>query len=116
MERPLPARSLRRQAGFSPDVIAQVSIEAKYNGYIGRQIEQIERFRRLEDKPIPADLDYRSIAQLRAEAVRSLTASGRYHSVRPGESAGSIRPTSPPCSFISNAATRRCQFRSQTSD
>ena len=33
--------------------IAQVIIEAKYDGYIGRQIEQIERFRRLEDKPIP---------------------------------------------------------------
>ena len=47
-------------------------IEAKYNGYIGRQIEQIERFRRLEDKPIPADLDYRAIRQLRAEAREKL--------------------------------------------
>lgn len=53
---------------FPPDVIEQVTIEAKYDGYIDRQIEQIERFRRLEDKRIPGDLDYRSIPQLRVEA------------------------------------------------
>jgi len=47
-------------------------IEAKYNGYIGRQVEQIERFRRLEDKPIPTDLEYRDIPQLRAEAREKL--------------------------------------------
>jgi tRNA uridine 5-carboxymethylaminomethyl modification enzyme len=54
--------------GISPDVVSQVTVEAKYGGYIGRQIEQIERFRRLEDKPIPRDLDYRAIPQLRVEA------------------------------------------------
>ena len=81
------------QAVSSPDVVAQVSIEAKYNGYIGRQIEQIERFRRLEDKPIPADLDYRAIAQLRAEArekfdrVRplSLGQAGRISGISPSD-------------------------------
>ncbi len=81
------------QASFSADVIAQVSIEAKYNGYIGRQIEQIERFRRLEDKPIPADLDYRAIAQLRAEArekfdrIRplSLGQAGRISGINPSD-------------------------------
>jgi tRNA uridine 5-carboxymethylaminomethyl modification enzyme len=51
-----------------PDVISQIMVEAKYGGYIGRQNEQIERFRRLEDKPIPGDLDYRAIPQLRVEA------------------------------------------------
>jgi tRNA uridine 5-carboxymethylaminomethyl modification enzyme len=60
------------EAGFRPDEVAQVVIEAKYDGYIGRQIEQIERFRRLEDKPIPADLQYRTIPQLRAEAREKL--------------------------------------------
>jgi tRNA uridine 5-carboxymethylaminomethyl modification enzyme len=59
-------------AELGRDVVAQVVIEAKYNGYIGRQVEQIERFRRLEEKPIPADLDYRSIPQLRAEAREKL--------------------------------------------
>ncbi len=59
-------------SGIGPDVIAQVMIEAKYNGYIGRQIEQIERFRRLEDKSIPGDVDYRAIPQLRVEAQEKL--------------------------------------------
>ena len=70
-----------------------MTIEAKYDGYIGRQIEQIERFRRLEDKPIPADLDYRSIPQLRAEArekfdrVRpvSLGQAGRISGISPAD-------------------------------
>jgi tRNA uridine 5-carboxymethylaminomethyl modification enzyme len=81
------------QAGFSPDVIAQVSTEAKYNGYIGRQVEQIERFRRLEDKPIPPDVDYRAISQLRAEArekfdrIRpiSLGQAGRISGINPSD-------------------------------
>jgi tRNA uridine 5-carboxymethylaminomethyl modification enzyme len=51
-----------------PDVIEQVTTSAKYEGYIGRQTEQIERFRRLEDRRVPADLNYRTIPQLRAEA------------------------------------------------
>ena len=41
--------------------------EAKYDGYIDRQLDQIDRFRRLEDKPIPPGLDYRAIAQLRCD-------------------------------------------------
>jgi tRNA uridine 5-carboxymethylaminomethyl modification enzyme len=81
------------QGGFSPDVIAQVLIETKYNGYIGRQIEQIERFRRLEDKAIPADLDYRAIPQLRVEArekfarIRplSLGQAGRISGISPSD-------------------------------
>jgi tRNA uridine 5-carboxymethylaminomethyl modification enzyme len=59
-------------SGINPDVVAQVVIEAKYDGYIGRQIEQIERFRRLEDKPIPPELDYQAIPQLRVEAREKL--------------------------------------------
>jgi tRNA uridine 5-carboxymethylaminomethyl modification enzyme len=78
---------------FNPDVIAQVSIEAKYNGYIGRQKEQIERFRRLEDKPIPDGLDYRAIPQLRAEArdkftqiqPQSLGQAGRISGINPSD-------------------------------
>jgi tRNA uridine 5-carboxymethylaminomethyl modification enzyme len=53
---------------FPADVIGQLAIEAKYDGYIDRQLDQIDRFRRLENKPIPAGLDYRAIPQLRAEA------------------------------------------------
>jgi tRNA uridine 5-carboxymethylaminomethyl modification enzyme len=79
--------------GFPTDAIDQVTIEAKYDGYIGRQIEQIERFRRLEDKSIPADFEYRSIPQLRAEArekfdrVRpiSLGQAGRISGISPAD-------------------------------
>jgi tRNA uridine 5-carboxymethylaminomethyl modification enzyme len=56
------------EAGLPSDVIDQVTIEAKYDGYIGRQLEEVERFRRLEEKRIPSDLDYQAIPQLRAEA------------------------------------------------
>ena len=74
LERPAGSRpEPRRSAAFAADAIEQVTIEAKYDGYIGRQIEQIERFRRLEDKPIPADFDYRSIPQLAPRPERSST-------------------------------------------
>ncbi len=58
--------------GFENDAIEQVTIDAKYAGYIGRQSEQVERFRRLEDKRIPTDFSYRAIPQLRAEAREKL--------------------------------------------
>ena len=57
-----------QEAGLPADVIDQVTIEAKYDGYIGRQLEQVDRFRSMEEKRIPADLDYHAIPQLRAEA------------------------------------------------
>ncbi len=62
-------------ADVPPDlgVIDQVSIEAKYGGYIDRQAQQVERFRRLEHKPLPPDLDYAAIPQLRAEAREKFT-------------------------------------------
>jgi tRNA uridine 5-carboxymethylaminomethyl modification enzyme len=55
-------------AGLPANVIDQVTIEAKYDGYIGRQLEQIDRFRNLEQKRIPTDFDYHAIPHLRAEA------------------------------------------------
>jgi tRNA uridine 5-carboxymethylaminomethyl modification enzyme len=57
--------------------IEQVTIEAKYGGYIDRQAHQVERFRRLEHKPLPAGLDYAAVPQLRAEARE------RFEQVRP---------------------------------
>jgi tRNA uridine 5-carboxymethylaminomethyl modification enzyme len=57
---------------FPADVIEQVVLEAKYAGYIGRQAAQVERFQRLESKPIPAHFDYGGVPQLRAEAREKL--------------------------------------------
>jgi tRNA uridine 5-carboxymethylaminomethyl modification enzyme len=54
------------------DALEQVVLEAKYSGYIGRQAAQVERFQRLEGRPIPAHFDYDAVPQLRAEAREKL--------------------------------------------
>jgi tRNA uridine 5-carboxymethylaminomethyl modification enzyme len=54
------------------DVIDQVDIFIKYEGYIGRQKRQVEQFKKLESKRIPEDIDYDSIKSLRIEAVQKL--------------------------------------------
>jgi tRNA uridine 5-carboxymethylaminomethyl modification enzyme len=55
------------------DVVEQVALECKYAGYIGRQAEQVERFQRMEARPIPATFDYAAIPQLRYEAREKLS-------------------------------------------
>ena len=62
---------------FPPAVIEQVMLEAKYAGYIDRQAAQVEKFHRLESKPIPTTFDYHAIPQLRQEAKEKL------HAIRP---------------------------------
>ena len=54
------------------EAVALSLVEARYGGYVKRQSEQVERFRRLEDKALPASLDYLTIPQLRAEAREKL--------------------------------------------
>ncbi len=55
-----------------PDVTEQVEIDVKYDGYIRRQLKQVEQFNKLEQKRIPEELDYDSIPSLRLEAVQKL--------------------------------------------
>jgi tRNA uridine 5-carboxymethylaminomethyl modification enzyme len=59
---------------FEARILEQVQVELKYAGYLQRQQRQIERFRELESRPIPAGLDYGSVAHLRAEAREKLAA------------------------------------------
>lgn len=54
------------------DVIEQVDIFIKYEGYISRQKRQVDQFKKLESKRIPEDIDYDSIKSLRIEAVQKL--------------------------------------------
>lgn len=54
------------------DVIEQVEISIKYDGYIKKQLAQVEQVRRLEEKKIPADIDYKEVRGLRLEAVEKL--------------------------------------------
>ena len=59
---------------LSKEVTDQVEINLKYDGYIKRQMKQVEQFKKLENKKIPQDLDYKEIGSLRAEAVQKLEA------------------------------------------
>ena len=54
------------------DVCQQVEINLKYEGYIKRQLRQVEQFKKLEAKKIPADLDYEKVGSLRIEARQKL--------------------------------------------
>ena len=55
------------------DVTQEVEIQLKYEGYIARDLEQIERFCKLENKSLPGWLDYEKIAALRFESRQKLT-------------------------------------------
>ena len=54
------------------EVIEQVNISIKYEGYIARQLKQVEQFKKMESKKIPEDIDYDQIKSLRIEAVQKL--------------------------------------------
>lgn len=57
---------------LSEDVIEQVNINIKYDGYIKRQLRQVDQFRKLENKQIPEELDYMAVPSLRIEARQKL--------------------------------------------
>jgi len=77
------------------DVRSELETEVKYAGYIRRQQEQVERFRRLEGLVIPAGFDYATVHGLSAEvreklkqvAPRTLGQAGRIPGVTPAATA-----------------------------
>ncbi len=76
---------------YSDAALEQVEIGIKYQGYIDRQLEQVERFRQQEDIELPAEIDYDTIPNLSAEVreklnkiqPRSLGQAGRIQGVTP---------------------------------
>lgn len=56
------------------DVLEQVEIEIKYEGYIVRQKRQVEQYKKLEKKLIPREIDYDDVSSLRLEARQKLKA------------------------------------------
>ena len=54
------------------DVTKQVEIEVKYEGYILRQLRQVEQYKKMENKMIPQDIEYDDISSLRLEARQKL--------------------------------------------
>ncbi|MDE6731202.1 MAG: tRNA uridine-5-carboxymethylaminomethyl(34) synthesis enzyme MnmG [Oscillospiraceae bacterium] len=74
-----PQLHYRELAAFDPErpalsseIQEQVEIQIKYEGYISRQNESIEKARHLEQKKLPSDLDYTTIRGLRLEAAEKL--------------------------------------------
>ena len=57
---------------LSKDVIEQININLKYDGYIKRQLKQVEQFKKIETKKIASDIDYNEIKNLRLEARQKL--------------------------------------------
>ncbi|KEH96682.1 tRNA uridine 5-carboxymethylaminomethyl modification protein [Clostridium botulinum C/D str. BKT12695] len=54
------------------DVQEQVNIISKYEGYIQKQLEQVEQFKKLENRLIPKEFDYKLVKGLRTEAIQKL--------------------------------------------
>lgn len=74
-----PELSYAALAAFDPDrpaldpaVREQVEIRIKYEGYIARQMRDVEQFRRMESRLLPPDLDYDAVPSLRLEARQKL--------------------------------------------
>ncbi len=74
-----PQVSYEDTAPFDPErgelsraIRNQVEIGLKYEGYIKRQLRQVEEFQRMESRPLPRELDYDAIAGLRLEAREKL--------------------------------------------
>ena len=63
---------LKGEAVTEPQVAEQVEIQAKYDGYIARQLEEIEQLRRYENTLLPEDLDYEAIGGLSNEVKQKL--------------------------------------------
>lgn len=57
---------------LAPQVAEQTEIFAKYEGYITKQRQEVERFMKLENKRLPDDIDYRAIKELSSEAAEKL--------------------------------------------
>ena len=67
---------------LSEDVVEQVEIEIKYEGYIERQMHQVEQYKKMEKKLIPDDLNYDDVQSLRIEARQKLKA---FHPISVGQ-------------------------------
>ena len=64
---------LEEEHQLSADVEEQVEIQTKYEGYINKSLQQVEKVKRMEEKKIPEDLDYSKIDSLATEAREKLS-------------------------------------------
>ena len=66
------AQTLGGFDGVKSEVLSSVELDAKYSGYLQKGLEQIEKFKKLEEKLLPDNIDYLSIKGLRLEARQKL--------------------------------------------
>ena len=74
------------------EVIEQVTIDLKYEGYISRQMKQVEQFKKQENRLIPDDIRYEDIKNLRIEAVQKLNQI-RPHSIGQASRISGVSPS-----------------------
>ena len=74
------------------DVREQVNINIKYDGYIRRQMKQVEQFKKMENKLIPEDIVYEEVHNLRKEAVQKLN-DIRPHSIGQASRISGVSPS-----------------------
>ena len=76
IKRNIPIRDIKEKfglfEGIPNDVLEMTETDAKYEGYLKKGFEQIEKTKRLEDKQLPPDIDYLAIDGLRIEAKQKL--------------------------------------------
>lgn len=98
-----------REAAPGEDFIAQIEMEVKYEGYIKLQVEQIAKFRKLEELSIPEDFSYEGIPGLSREIVQKLS------NVRPGSlgQASRISGITPAAISVLMVYLKKCEFERQ---
>ena len=62
----------KNEVELDSDVKEQVEIQIKYEGYIEKSLQQVERLKKMEDKKIPENIDYDAIGSLATEADKNL--------------------------------------------
>jgi tRNA uridine 5-carboxymethylaminomethyl modification enzyme len=78
-------------ANLSKEIIEQVSISIKYEGYLKRQMNQIDQFKRMEERRLPEDIDYTEIRGLSLEARQKLN-STKPHSLGQASRISGVSP------------------------
>ena len=61
-----------KNVDISKEVIEQVEIQVKYEGYINKALQQVEKLRKVEEKKIPTSIDYDDVPNLAIEAKQKL--------------------------------------------
>ncbi len=78
IKRNIPLEDIRKEFGlfndYPSDILERVETDTRYEGYLQKGLEQIEKAKKLEEKRIPEDFDYLAISGLRVEAREKLDA------------------------------------------